>query len=298
MDKARFFTLMSALMTHFSEPEVDELVVNGGCGMWLVIGDSLRSSISPFAHAEEVAMWAQELARHHGIRLDPLCGAAGGSLPEQAFRWHCVLPPLAPDGALFSLRRHRFDSLCLSDFRASPEVLEQLHGLMEQRESLLIAGPTGGGKTTLLAALLRHHAAKERVILIESLSELPVPSLCSVRLLERRPNLEGIGAVSLTRLVQEALRLRPDRLVIGEIRGHEAGAFCEALMSGHEGVMATIHANSPSDAIARLSFLASSGGASRAPNAWTGLGLHVAMLERGTPPRLRSVSNHRFVPSG
>ena len=289
---------MAALMTFFSDPAVDELVVNGGCGVWLVLGDSLRAATSPFVHSEEVAMWAQELARHNGIRLDPLCGAAGGSLRDEAFRWHCVLPPLAPDGALFSLRRHRFDSLCLSDFRSSPGATEQLCGVMERRESLLIAGPTGGGKTTLLAALLRLHAASERVILVESLSELPLPSLCSVRLLERRPNLEGIGAVSLTRLVQEALRLRPDRLVIGEIRGHEAGAFCEALMSGHQGVMSTIHANNPSDAIARLSFLASSGGLRGAPHAWPGLELHVAMLERGMPPRLVSVSSHRFVPTG
>jgi pilus assembly protein CpaF len=289
---------MSDLMTYFSDPAVDELVVNGGCGMWLVRGDRLRAASSPFAHAEEVAMWAQELARQQGIRLDPLCGAAGGSLPEQAFRWHCVLPPLAPDGTLFSLRRHRFDSLCISDFRACPNLMEQLRGVMQRREGLLIAGPTGSGKTTLLAALLRLHAASERVILVESLSELPLPSPCSVRLLERRPNLEGIGAVGLTRLVQEALRLRPDRLVIGEIRGHEAGAFCESLMSGHEGVMSTIHASNPDDAIARLSFLASSGGLHRAPTAWPGLELHVAMLERCIPPRLVSLSSHRFVPSG
>jgi pilus assembly protein CpaF len=146
-------------------------------------------------------------------------------------------------------------------------------------------------------ALLRRFAADERVVLVESLAELPLPSPCSVRLLERRPNLENIGAVSMTRLVQEALRLRPDRLVVGEVRGGEANALCQSLVSGHQGVMTTLHADNPEDAIAKLVLLAGSSSGRRSSPVWAGTLLQVIMMGRGTPPRLLSVTEQRFVPS-
>ena len=297
MDGSQFKVIEETLFANFDRSEVDEILVNGDRGLWVVIGDRLELGFSPFSSLAQLAAWAQEMARRNGVRLDPICGSGGGSLQQNNFRWHCVLPPLTPDGALLAIRKHRFTQIGLDDFVASPETAAALRVIASTRCHLLIVGPTGSGKTSMMSAILSEYAEKERVVLVEALAELPLPSPCSVRLLERRPNLDNIGAISMTRLVQEALRLRPDRLVIGEVRGHEVAALCEALISGHGGVMATLHANDPDDALARLEVLASGSGWSKAARSWRGIDLSILMMSRGIPPKLTGIYQRHFVPT-
>ncbi len=284
-DSPEFEAVWQDLLAFFADPTVDEVLVNGTHGLWLVQAAGLTGRPSPFASTAAFSGWLLALARREGVRLDPLCGAAGGSLMQESFRWHCVLPPLSQDGPLFSLRRHRFDVLSLCDFAAAPAVLAAVAAAMTARSCVLVAGPTGAGKTSLLVALLRAYAAAERVVIVEALAELPRVSAACVRLLERRANLENIGEVGMARLVSEALRLRPDRLVVGEIRGSEARVFVETLGTGHGGMMATIHAGSVEEALARLRCLAGPDGGVTRP------ALHVVLVERGCPPRIRSLTH-------
>ena len=298
MEPQRQQYLLEHLLRFFENPQVDEVLVNGAASLWLVIANELVSRTNPFSSATELARWAQIFARSQGVRLDPVCGSAGGSFQEGVYRWHCVLPPLAPDGPLLCLRRHRFKDLQLHSFQADGSLLAELQTYMASRGNLLVAGPTGSGKTSIMAALLANHAQHERVVIIESTAELPLTSARAVRLLERRPNLEQVGAVPLELLLREALRLRPDRLVVGEVRGAEAGALCEALLTGHSGVMATIHASNAPDALVRLSLLAEGNRRASPIAGWEVMAISVLMMARGQPPALQSLTHHRFVPSG
>ncbi len=258
---------------------VDELLLNGSGRGYLLRHGVAEEFPSPFGDDMALVDWLQDLAELGSVRLDPVIGSAGGLLDDGRIRWHAVLPPVSRDGPVASFRRHRFDLLTLADFPGSARVREWV----QEKRNVLIAGPTGAGKTTLLAALLTE-VAMERIILIEALPELPRFGPATVRLVERPRSLEGEGAVTLSRLVQESLRLRPDRLVLGEIRGHEAQAFLEAGFTGHGGLMATIHAGSADEATERLILLA--GGTKRSRALSAALNLDVVVLRRGSPPRL------------
>ncbi len=271
----------ATLLAVFEDPVVDEVLFNGMAGAWAVATGGGSRPVPGFADERSMIEWLQDFAESQGVRLDPLLGTAGGWVEAHALRWHCVLPPLTRDGPLVSFRRQRFGTLRLEDFEADAPTVASLRAAVAGRRNLLVAGPTGAGKTTLLAALLAEQAS-ERVVVVESLPELPRFSPTCVRLLERQANLEGVGAVTLEHLVREALRLRPDRLVIGEIRGHEAAAFMEAGLTGHGGLMATIHGGSEAEALARLALLA---GSERAPYL-KALELGVVVLQRGAKPRL------------
>lgn len=277
--------VLRRLLAAFDDPSVDEVLVNGAHGAWAVGAAGTRSVSSPFGGEDELCDWLLAFAERREVRLDPVVGAAGGSLGDGDLRWHAVLPPLSRDGPLLSLRRHRFGQVRLGDFAGDPIDFARLREAMRRRVPLLIAGPTGSGKTTLLAALLKAEAAEERLVVIESLAELPRLSPYAVRLVARPPGLGGEGAVTVARLLAEALRLRPDRLVIGEIRDAEARAFVEAARAGHGGVMATIHAATPDEALRRL---ASLGGGIDCGD----LPLVVAVTARGRPPRLVALGGH------
>ena len=273
---------MKRFLDVFQDPEVDEVLINGSAAAWSVSATGAKALAPPFSSPDALSDWLFAFAEEQGVRLDPVVGSAGGSWQDDTFRWHAVLPPLSRDGPLVSLRRHRFDAIALEHFDGREGTLLGLREVVRRRTALLIAGPTGSGKTTLLAALLREFAPTERIVSIEALPELPKLSPYAVRLVGRPANLQGHGAICLERLVAEALRLRPDRLVIGEIRAGEASAFVDATRAGHGGVMATIHAASTLDAIKRLKTL--SGGLD-----CDGLGICVAVLSRGAPPRVETV---------
>lgn len=240
----------------FSDPTIDEVLVDGWGSMSVVRGEYHEARKSPFSDRDAFAEWLFTLAAASGTRLDPMRPAAGGSLQDGGFRWHAVLGGVAPAGPLLTLRRHRFGTIGTIGFAGD---LPALYQAFDAGKPLVIAGPTGSGKTTLLAALLAERAPAERVVVLESLAELPHASPHWVRLVERAPNLEGRGGIDLRRLLRESLRLRPDRLIIGEVRGVEARVFAEAALTGHRGVATTMHASSRSQVLARLSALAPAG---------------------------------------
>jgi pilus assembly protein CpaF len=179
-----------------------------------------------------------------------------------------VLPPVAPDGPLLSLRvlGRRTPSLddLLASGTVSPRLLPTLRRLVECRQSFVVTGGTGAGKTTVLGALLSLVAGHERLVLVEDTRELVPRHPHVVRLLARPANVEGAGAVGLDDLVRQATRMRPDRLVVGEVRGPEVVDMLAALNTGHEGGCATVHANAAGDVTARLEALALAAGLNRA----------------------------------
>ncbi len=175
-------------------------------------------------------------------------------------RVNVVIPPLSVDGPMLSIRRFTAARPDPAELVASgtmtPELRDLLAGAVEERRSILISGGTGSGKTTLLNALSTFIGAEERVITIEDAAELRLRQAHVVRLESRPPSVEGRGEVTIRDLLRNALRMRPDRIVIGEVRGQEALDLLTGLNTGHEGALSTVHANSPSDALRRLETLA------------------------------------------
>ncbi len=234
----------------FQDNNLDEILING-CHSLQTIGGPSRCMESPFTSDEEMRISLQTLAFSQNMRLDPLQPAAGGliSLKEGEdqqlhIRWHALLPPVARDGPLLSLRRHRLDLLKFRDFVGS-EAGETILQLLRLPRPLLISGPTGSGKTSLLIALLKELAADERVAILEQLPEIPRLSPFWIRLCAQSRDLSGRGAFDLNAIFDELLRLRPDRLVIGELRSQEARTFKRSLLAGHGAAWCTLHAGSP-----------------------------------------------------
>jgi pilus assembly protein CpaF len=240
-------------------PGVTDVLVNAPDDVWVDRGLGLTQVDVGFADDGAVRRLAQRLAAAAGRRLDDATPFVDAALPDGT-RLHAVLPPLTGYTTL-SLRvlaRRRFT---LTELVAPPE-LELLQALVAARLALLISGGTGTGKTTLLGALLGCVPEGERMVVIEDAAELVITHPHVVRLMIRAPNIEGAGAIGLADLVRQALRMRPDRLVVGEFRGAELVELLAALNTGHEGGAATVHANSAADVPARLTALGALGGLS------------------------------------
>lgn len=247
---------LNEVMRYFDDPGVDEVILNGPARASLQHPFGNQSlELSIFSDAIAMIDALQDFAADQGLRLDPIVPAAGGSL-ESGYRWHAILPPVAPQGPIFSLRRHRFASLASLTFAWLHNAEAKLNQLVADGEHLIFCGPTASGKTTLLAKLLAIHAFKERVLLLEELREIPELSPCWLSLLSRVPDLEGSGEVKISDLFRQGLRLRPDRIVFGELRGKEASSFLDCILSGHRGCMATMHATNAAAAKMRLINLA------------------------------------------
>ena len=249
------------------DPEVTDVLVNAPDSVWVDRGAGLERTFVRFPDDLAVRRLAQRLAAPTGRRLDdaqPWVDArlAGG------VRLHAVLPPIAPGGTCLSLRVARpraFDLQELVDAGSVPEDgAALLAALVAARVAFLVTGGTGTGKTTLLSALLSLVPPGDRLLLVEDAGELAPAAAHVVRLEARPPNLEGAGAVTLRDLVRQALRMRPDRVVVGEVRGAEVVDLLAALNTGHEGGCGTLHANSAADVPARLEALASAAGLDRA----------------------------------
>jgi pilus assembly protein CpaF len=176
-------------------------------------------------------------------------------------RVNVIIPPLSLDGPILSIRRFGTDPLTAADLldngTLTPEMLELLKASVEGKLNILISGGTGAGKTTLLNVLSSYIPESERIITIEDAAELQLKQEHVVRLETRPPNIEGKGAVKQRQLVINALRMRPDRIVVGEVRGEEAVDMLQAMNTGHEGSLTTIHSNSPRDALTRLETMVS-----------------------------------------
>ncbi|MFG1896335.1 TadA family conjugal transfer-associated ATPase [Micromonospora zamorensis] len=249
-----------------ADPEVTDVLVNG-TRVWVDRGSGLQQVAVPVGSVEDVRRLAQRMISSAGRRLDDGSPYADARLPDGT-RLHAVLPPVATEGPYLSLRtfRHRpftLDELVRQGTVPRP-VAPLLAAVVAARLAYLVTGGTGSGKTTLLNTLLGMVPATERIVLVEDAAELRPGHPHVVGLQARTANVEGSGVVSLADLVRQALRMRPDRLVVGECRGGEVVDLLAALNTGHDGGAGTLHANTPSDVPARLEALGMLGGLPRA----------------------------------
>jgi pilus assembly protein CpaF len=238
-------------------PDVTDVLVNGAHAVWLDRGRGLERAAVSFCDDLAVRRLAQRLAAGAGARLDDAMPYVDAVLSDGT-RVHAVLPPLVehPTISLRVLARRRYDLDALVSGGAMPvDIGELLRAVVAARLTVVISGGTGTGKTTLLGALLGAVPPSERILLIEDAPEVVVEHPHAVRLLPRAANVEGAGAVGQRELVRQALRMRPDRLVVGEFRGAEMIELIVALNTGHEGSAATLHANSAADVPARFTAL-------------------------------------------
>jgi len=248
-------------------PGVTDVLVNGADRVYLDRGSGLELTSVRFPDEEAVRRLAQRLAALGGRRLDDATPHADLRLPDGT-RFHAVLAPVARPGTLVSLRVPRPRGFTLEELCAAGALtgdgVELLRAVVAARLAFLVSGGTGTGKTTLLAALLALVPADERIVLVEDASELRPDHPHVVGLESRPPNIEGAGEIGLRTLVRQALRMRPDRLVVGEVRGGEVVELLAALNTGHEGGCGTLHANSAVDVPARVEALALAAGLGRA----------------------------------
>ena len=235
-------------------PDVTDVLVNGPADVWVDRGGGLQRSSVTFTSRAQVADLAKRLAARAGRRLDTAHPWVDATLPNGS-RLHAVLEPVAADGALISVRTMRRRTLSLTDLVADgldAAVADLLVEVVRARLSFLVSGGTGSGKTTLLSILLEHVAPSERIVLAEDADELRPDHPHAVKLLSRPANIEGTGEVSLRELVRQALRMRPDRIIVGEVRGAEVTELLMALNTGHQGGAGTVHANSVHDVPSRI----------------------------------------------
>ncbi|MCI0685701.1 MAG: TadA family conjugal transfer-associated ATPase [Sporichthyaceae bacterium] len=248
------------------DPLVTDVLVNGPDQVWVDRGDGLVRTRVRFPDEGSVRRLAQRLAAAAGRRLDDACPYADARLPG-GIRMHAVLPPIATGGTCVSLRVLRRRSFSLDELVAAGSVPAEgarwLRAVVAARLAFLVSGGTGSGKTTVLAGLLSLVDPDERIVLVEDAGELQPDHPHVVRLEARPANLEGAGAVVLRDLVRQALRMRPDRLVVGEVRGAEVVDLLAALNTGHDGGCGTVHANGPADVPPRMEALATAGGLGR-----------------------------------
>jgi pilus assembly protein CpaF len=238
---------------------VDEVMVNGAGLVWVEREGRLERTDVRFASTVELRDAVERILAPVGRRVDeaePLCDAR---LPDGS-RVNVVIPPLAPDGPIVTVRRFRARGLSADDLVAAgtwePPLRDLLARAVRARLSILISGGTGSGKTTTLNALSSFVPADERIVTIEDTLELRLRQPHVVRLEARPPSVEGRGEVTIRRLVRNALRMRPDRIVVGEVRGGEALDMLAAMTTGHDGSLCTVHAGSPEEALRRLETLA------------------------------------------
>jgi pilus assembly protein CpaF len=268
VDELRRDTLGAGLLEPLLAVDgVTDVLVNGPDAVYLDRGGGLELTRVRFADDEAVRRLAQRLAAQAGRRLDDASPWVDARMPDGT-RLHVVLAPLSRPGTLVSLRVPARRTFTLEQLVAAgtftSEAALWLHRLVDARVAFVVSGGTGSGKTTLLAALLSLCAADERLVIVEDATELR-PDHPHVVGLEARPaNVEGAGLVTLRDLVRQALRMRPDRLVVGEVRGAEVVDLLAALNTGHEGGCGTVHANSADDVPARFEALGVAAGLPRA----------------------------------
>jgi pilus assembly protein CpaF len=242
-----------------ADPEVEEVMVNGHQRVYVERHGRIEPTEIRFADEAELRNSIERILAPLGRRVDELSPMVDARLADGS-RVNVVIPPLAVDGPALSIRRFaaaRLGSMDLVELDTlTTEMRDLLEGAVRERRSLLVSGGTGCGKTTLLNALSSFVAAGERVVTIEDAAELRLQLPHVVRLESRPASVEGRGEVTIRDLLRNALRMRPDRIVIGEVRGAEALDLLTALNTGHRGALSTVHANSPVDALRRLETLA------------------------------------------
>ncbi len=238
-----------------NDPSVSDVLVNGYDQVYVERAGKLALTDIRFRDEKHLIHTIQRMVARIGRRIDESSPMVDARLPDGS-RVNAIIPPLAVDGAALSIRRFSAKALSGEDLvrsgAMSQDMLNYMHIATRAHCSILISGGTGAGKTTLLNLLSAFISKRERVITAEDAAELRLQQPHVVRLESRPPNLEGKGEVSIRDLVKNALRMRPDRIIVGEVRGAEVLDMLQAMNTGHEGSMATIHSNSPQDAMSRL----------------------------------------------
>ncbi|MFB9642987.1 TadA family conjugal transfer-associated ATPase [Agromyces lapidis] len=256
---------LDALEPFASDGPVTDLFVNGGAGLWVDRGDGARREPGWSAEESEVRALAVKLIARGGRHVDEATPTVDVRL-GLGIRVHVVLPPVSTGGTLISVRIPRAAGRSLAELAGTGMLDDAQRELLElavrERRNLLVTGAGGTGKTTMLAAMLSGAPAHERIVVIEDVAELQLAHPHVVSLEARQANLEGSGRIGLDALLREALRMRPDRLVVGECRGAELRELLAALNTGHDGGAGTLHANSLADVPARLEALGATAGLS------------------------------------
>ncbi|MBF4514027.1 TadA family conjugal transfer-associated ATPase [Plantibacter sp. VKM Ac-2885] len=278
-----------ALAPYLADPGVTDLFVNGSSGLWLDHGAGLVREAGWRSDEATIRALAVRLVARGGRHVDEATPCVDVRL-QDGVRVHVVLPPVSTRGTLLSIRVPRDEALGFDALQAAgmfpATVAELLRDAVAARTNILITGAGGSGKTTLLGALLGLASPAERLVVIEDVAELRILHPHVVALQSRQANLEGAGGIDLERLLREALRMRPDRLVLGECRGPEVRELLSALNTGHDGGAGTLHANSVTDVPARLEALGALAGMSqeavaRQATSAIGLVVHLARLPVG-----------------
>ncbi|MCL1599437.1 MAG: Flp pilus assembly complex ATPase component TadA [Actinomycetia bacterium] len=246
---------LEQLMAH---NDVTDILVNGPDEVWIERDGALERTDVTFRSDEDVVAMVRRVVSRLGLRLDRASPAVDARLPDGS-RLHALIPPATVDGPVVAIRRFinavaDLDALAESG-SVTLEGRATLTRLVTERRNVLIAGATGSGKTTVLNVLASAIPTGDRIVTIEDAAELSIPGHV-VRLEAHPPNVEGAGEITIRSLVRHALRLRPDRLIVGEVRGPEALDMIQALNTGHSGSMSTIHANGADEALSRLTTLA------------------------------------------
>jgi pilus assembly protein CpaF len=237
------------------DPEVSDILVNTHDDVWIEKGGKLYRTDIRFKDDTHLMQVIDRIVSGVGRRIDDSSPMVDARLPDNS-RVNAIIPPLAVDGPHLSIRRFKRDVLSDEDLLSKDAfnrpMLEVLKGVVSGRLNILISGGTGAGKTTLLNVLSSHIPADERIVTVEDSAELQLRQPHVVRLETRPPNVEGRGEVTARALVVNCLRMRPDRIIVGEVRGAEAVDMLQAMNTGHDGSLTTLHANTPRDALNRL----------------------------------------------
>jgi pilus assembly protein CpaF len=237
------------------DPSVSDILVNGSHSVFVERRGKLEETNVIFRDDTHLLQIIERIVSQVGRRVDESSPMVDARLPDGS-RVNAIIPPLALDGPMLSIRRFAVDPYRMEDLLAfgtlTPALAEILSAAIRARLNILISGGTGGGKTTLLNVLSNAIPNSERIVTIEDSAELQLQQKHVVRLETRRPNIEGKGTVSQRDLVYNALRMRPDRIIVGEVRGAEVLDMLQAMNTGHDGSLSTVHANSARDALSRL----------------------------------------------
>lgn len=240
------------------DPAVSDVLVNGDGSVWMERAGELAPTPIRFADDAAVIAAVERVIAPLGLRLDRASPAVDARLPDGS-RLHAIVPPASVDGPVVAVRRFTEAVTDLAQLVTAGGIdrrgADLLRTAVHDRRSILVSGGTGAGKTTLLNLLSKEILPGERIVTVEDAAELRLAGHV-VRLEGRPPNTEGTGAIELRSLVRHALRLRPDRIIVGEVRGPEALVMLQAMSTGHSGSMSTVHANTPQEALWRLEMLA------------------------------------------
>ncbi len=238
-----------------ADDTITEVMINGPSEVWIERAGRITRSSVRFADDDHLRRIINKIVNQVGRRIDESSPMVDARLPDGS-RVNAVLPPVSLSGPLVTIRKFGRERLGMADMvrlgAITADAVEFLQACLQAKLNVLIAGGTGSGKTTMLNALSASIPNSERIVTIEDAAELKLDQIHVLRLEARPPNIEGEGEISIRELVRNALRMRPDRIIVGEVRGAEALDMLQAMNTGHDGSMCTVHANSTRDALARI----------------------------------------------